>query len=396
MSEKKVSLLLVGISGYGHSYLKEIFSEKNQSAYLAGVVDINPKRSDFYDEIVDKNIPIYNSLEAFYQEKQADLAIISTPIHLHKEQACYAMNHGSNVLCEKPMTANPEDIQEMINVRDQTGKFMAIGFNWSFAPSTQQLKKDILNGKFGKAKRLKSLVLWPRNEEYYNRSAWAGKEYSPDGKMIFDSVANNATAHFLHHLLYLTGDSIEKSADIDHVTAELYKANNIETFDTCAVHIQTKSDIEVLFMASHAVNENRRPHFVLEFEHATITYDPDHGTNEMVAVMNDGSKIVYEDPEVNRNAKLHVCTEAVLQGNHDILCGVEAATQHVQSIYAMHQSVPNVPKFPSEITNRDESQKLNWIEGLEDTLVECYEDWSLPSNLGVKWSQKGKSIWIND
>jgi len=62
----------------------------------------------------------------------------------------------------------------------------------------------------------------------------------------------------------------------------------------------------------------------------------------------------------------------------------------------MHQSVPNVPKFPSEITNRDESQKLNWIEGLEDTLVECYEDWSLPSNLGVKWSQKGKSIWIND
>ncbi len=108
MSEKKVSLLLVGISGYGHSYLNEIFSERNNSAYLTGVVDINPKRSDYYDEIVEKNIPIYNSLEEFYQEKQADLAIISTPIHLHKEQACYAMNHGSHVLCEKPMAMNSD------------------------------------------------------------------------------------------------------------------------------------------------------------------------------------------------------------------------------------------------------------------------------------------------
>jgi predicted dehydrogenase len=396
MSDKKVSVLLVGISGYGHSYLKELFDISNESAYLEGVVDIHPTRSDYYEEIVNRDIPIYHSLEDFYQEKQADLAIISTPIHLHKEQSCYAMNHGSNVLCEKPMTANPEDIQKMIDVRDRTGKFLAIGFNWSFAPSTQQLKKDILSGKFGKAKRLKSLVLWPRNEDYYNRSAWAGKEYSPDGRMIFDSVVNNATAHFLHHLFYLTGDQIETSAELDHLTAELYKVNDIETFDTCAVNIKTKSDIDVLYIASHAVNENRRPHFVLEYENATITYHPDGGTNDMVALMNDGSKIIYKDPEMNRNAKLNVCAEAILNGHQEILCGIEAATPHVQSIYAMHQSVPNVPLFPKELTKRDETQKLNWIEGLEDILVECYENWSLPSSFGIDWSQKGQTIKVHD
>lgn len=396
MSDKRASVLLVGISGYGHSYLNEIFSKNNENAYLEGVVDIHPKRSDYYDEIVKRDIPIYHSLEEFYQEKQADLAIISTPIHLHKEQSCYAMNHGSHVLCEKPMTANPEDIQEMINKRDKTGKFLAIGFNWSFAPSTQQLKRDILSGKFGKVKRMKSLVLWPRNEDYYNRSAWAGKEYSPDGRMIFDSVVNNATAHFLHHLFYLTGETIDTSAQLEEVTAELYKVNDIETFDTCAVNIKTTSDVDVLYIASHAVNENRRPHFVLEFEHATITYNPDGGTNDMIAVMDDGSTIVYEDPEINRNAKLHVCTEAILQGNHDILCGIEAATTHVEAIYAMHQSVQKVPYFPKEITKRDEEQKLNWIEGLEETLIECYENWSLPSDLGVEWSQKGNMIKVID
>src|SRR5699024_8609367 len=151
------------------------------------------------------------------------------------------------------------------------------------ASSVQQLKSDILSGKFGKAKRLKTIVLWPRNDHYYNRSSWAGKKYSPDGDMIFDSVANNATAHYLHHLYYLTGETIEASAQIAELSAELYKVNDIETFDTCAIKVKTKSNVDILYIASHAVHENRRPQFLLEFEKATITYYPDGHTDHMIA-----------------------------------------------------------------------------------------------------------------
>lgn len=395
MNHKQVTVLLVGISGYGHSYLSELFSKQNKHAHLSGVVDIQPKRSDYYEDIMEKNIPIYESIEEFYQENQADLAIISTPIHLHKQQSCYAMEHGSHVLCEKPMTANPDDIKQMIETRDRTGKFLAIGFNWSFTPSVQQLKADILSGKFGKAKRLKSLVLWPRNDEYYHRSSWAGKKYSPNGEKIFDSVVNNATAHFLHHLLYLTGETVETSSQLSQLTAELYKVNSIETFDTSAVSIQTTSNIDILYIASHAVKNSHRPHFELEFENAVITYDPEGDTSDVTAVFTDGTKQVYGDPEPNRNAKLNICVNAILNDDQDILCGVEAATPHVQAIYAMHQSVPETPFFPKEITRRKEDEQLNWVEGLEDILVKSYDNWCLPSDLDVEWAKKGKTIQID-
>src|SRR5699024_3010834 len=188
------------------------------------------------------------------------------PIHLHKNQACLAMEKGSHVLCEKPATADLEHLQEMIDTRDRTKKQLAIGFNWSFTESVQELKNDILSGKFGRPLKAKSIVLWPRNADYFNRSSWAGKKFSPDGDRIFDSVANNATAHFLHHLLYLSGDSIETSAEIDHLTAELYRANPIETFDTCAVRLQTKNDVEIVYIAAHAVSEQHRPKYIMEFE----------------------------------------------------------------------------------------------------------------------------------
>ena len=392
---KKVSILLVGISGYGNLYLKELLTNKTESAYLSGVVDINPKKSSDYEEVIKRRIPIYDSMEEFYQQQQADLAIISTPIHLHEEQSSYAMNHGSHVLCEKPMASNPNDIEIMIETRNKTGKFLGIGFNWSFNPSVLQLKQDILNGNFGKPKRFKTMVQWPRNEAYYNRSAWAGKRYSQDGRMIFDSVANNATAHFLHHLLYLTGDQIDRSARMDAVTAELYCTNHIETFDTCAVQIKTKNDVDIYYYATHAVKENSDPRFILEFENATITYNPNKDTNDMIAVWEDGSQKFYKNPEENHLNKLNVCIDAILTSNYQIPCGPEAASVHVECIHAMHESVSAIPSFPDKIVHYDEFERLYWIDGLDKDLAECYTNWCLPSDLNFEWSVRGKTIKVD-
>ncbi|GIN72710.1 oxidoreductase [Bacillus sp. J14TS2] len=390
---RKVSIVLVGVSGYGHTYLRELLQKENKQIFLAGVVDISPEKSNYYREIQEMRIPIYTSLEEFYENNKADLAIISTPIHLHKEQSCLAMENGSDVLCEKPISTSLEDIQKMKETSEKTGRFLAVGFNWSFTDVVQQLKRQILDGEFGRAKRFKSLTLWPRNQDYYNRSAWAGKKYSLKGKIILDSIASNATAHHLHHMLYLAGNSIDQSADITELTAELYRANEIETFDTCAVKMKTTDDIDIFYYASHAVKEAKGPKYVLEFEKAAISFDQGGETSDIVVQWNDGRKICYEDPS-HTLAKLKVCVQAILRGDHNILCGIEAATPHAKAIQAIHQSVPNIPEFPPAIVQYSESEKLISVEGLADILIECYEKCSLPVDLDVKWSQRGKSIQV--
>lgn len=394
--DNKVPILLVGINGYGEHYLKEILYSRNQEVYLAGVVDISPEKSDYYGEMISRKIPVYNSMEEFYQHHLAKLAIISTPIHLHREQSCYAMNQGSHVLCEKPMTSDPRDIEVMIETRDRTGKFLAIGFNWSFTTSILQLKEDILKGDFGKPLGLKAMVQWPRDEAYYSRSSWAGRKYSSNGKMIFDSVANNAAAHFLHHLLYIVGDRLDTSAQLDSVTAELYRTNPIETFDTCAVKLKTTNNVDIYYYATHVVKENAGPIFRLEFENATITYDPNQGTNDIVAIWKDGSRKAYTDPDKNHLVKLDVCIDAIQSGDYEIPCGPEAASTHVQSIQAMHESVPNAASFPEQLVRYDENNQMYWIQGLADDLTNCYNNWSLPSDLNLDWSIRGKTIKIKN
>src|SRR5699024_11431941 len=79
-------------------------------------------------------------------------------------------------------------------------------------------------------------------------------------------------------------DTIDTSGQPDTVTAELYRVNNIETFDTCAVQLKTKKDVDIYFYASHAVKENKDPCFQLEFENATITYDGNKTAHNIVAI----------------------------------------------------------------------------------------------------------------
>lgn len=386
-----VGIVLAGIGGYGNLYLEKLLEEGEKlNARLVGVVDPNPEICPNYKKLLEKQIPIFSSIEDFYEYHRADLAILSTPIHLHAPQTCYALNQGSHVLCEKPMSSSIDEVKAMIETRDRTGKFVAIGYNWSFTEPIQEMKNDILQGKYGKPLRMKAVVNWPRNKAYFERNDWAGRKFSDDGKPIFDSVVSNATAHYLHHMFYMLGPTTEESVEVKEVTAELYRANPIENFDTCAVKVKVAGDVEIFYFATHAVKESVGPQYVLEFEKASIVYE----NHRFIARFHDGTEYIYANPNINQLEKLNVCIQAIREGTKDILCGPEAAFPHVQTIVAMNESVPEIVQFPKTMIHVDEESEVTWVEGLMEAWLQCYEQWSLPSELNIPWAKKGKTIVI--
>ena len=206
-----VRLVMVGVGGYALTYLKKLLDPQcDLPVKLVGGVDPFAKNSPVYNELVAAGVPLYDTVEDFYREQEADLAIIATPIQLHAGQSIYCMEHGSDVLCEKPVCAVIDDVQRMIEARDRTGKRLAIGYQWSYSAAVQRLKQDVLSGRYGRPLRMKTIVLWPRDREYYRRgSGWAAHKKNARGEWILDSVAANATAHYLHNMLYVAGNQVE-------------------------------------------------------------------------------------------------------------------------------------------------------------------------------------------
>jgi len=389
---KPVSIGLVGVGGYAKFYVSALLGKTDPESYrIEGVVDPFATRCTRLDELKAKRIPIYQTMEEFYANHNAELVTIATPIHLHCRQTCQALTNGSNVLCEKPLGARIQEARRMIDARDAADKFVAIGYQWSYSTAVQELKKDIMGGRLGRPIRLKVLVLWPRNESYYARSNWAGKKDDGKGNWILDSPVNNAAAHYLHNMFYVLGERIDRSEAPVRVAAELYRANNITNYDTGVMRCLTDSGAELLYYASHAVENDRGPDFIYEFENASVHYAGRGSAIE--ARFADGSTKGYGDPFENVENKLWDSMKAV-RGAEAIVCGPEAASSQTLCMNGMQESVPEIVEFPKDLIRIEggPGKRLTFVEGLAEVLAECYDQNKLPSELGVPWSQAGREI----
>jgi predicted dehydrogenase len=280
----------------------------------------------------------------------------------------------------------------MLRCRDQANKHVAIGYQWSFSRAIQNLKADILSGALGRPRRLKSLVLWPRDEAYYARNRWAGAVRDAAGAWILDSPVNNACAHYLHNLLYLAGSQVDRSASLATVTAELYRAHPIANYDTAALRCRTTDDIEILFIASHATANRRGPNFFCEFERGTVEFSDTPGAT-ILARFADGSTKDYGSPGESRDHKLWDTIDAIHRGENSV-CGIEAAAVHTQCAWFAQQSATGITTFPQSlihITGTSPARKTS-VQGLGETLENCYGRWQLPSEIGAAWATAAREI----
>ena len=397
-----VSLVLVGVGGMGAVYLKALLARKEEGLFrITGAVDPQPNRCQQYLEMRAMGVPCFVSLQDFYRNRQAELAVLSSPIQLHMPQTSFALSKGSHVLCEKPAAGTIQEVRAAIDAERASGRWVAIGYQWSFSAAIQALKADIGNGLFGKAKRFKCLYLWPRDEGYYARNDWAGRKKDAAGAWVLDSPVQNAMAHDLHNIFYVLGKETGTSARPAEVEAELYRANAIENFDTAAVRVRTEEGVEVLFFASHVSDEDRGPVVRYEFEKAVVRCDS--RTSGLWAEFPDGTRKDYGVPDGEPMAKLWLSIAGVRDGTRP-LCGLEAAASQTLCMNGIQDSMPEIRDFPGGLVRTVEGSgarrlavetpgsRRRVVEGLDGALAACYEAGRLPSEMGVAWSARGEAI----
>ncbi|MFW6007588.1 MAG: Gfo/Idh/MocA family protein [Halanaerobiales bacterium] len=393
----KISVVIVGMGGYGNRYVNALLdADKSYEVEIKGGVDPYPEGCQRLEEIKRKNIPLFSSLEEFYKNNRADLAVISSPIHYHQSQISLALDNDSHVLCEKPLAPTVDAARDIVEKANKYNKKVAIGYQWSFSRAINRLKKDIMKGLLGKPLRLKTLVLWPRDFAYYNRNKWAGRIKNEKGQWIMDSVAHNATAHYLHNMLYVLGDEIDKSAKPVFLETEIYRANDIENFDTAAARIKTRQEAQLLYLVSHATKNQINPEFVYEFEKGRVEYSQDGKIGEITAFFYDGKEKVYGDPFNNVNNKLWFTIEAIIN-DKKIWCGPEAAFPQVVCINGIQQSdILNFPPDMIEYIKGNKEKKSLFVRDLDNTFINCYHQWKLPHELNLSWTRRGERVDLEE
>ncbi|MEP4272708.1 MAG: Gfo/Idh/MocA family oxidoreductase, partial [Roseibium sp.] len=83
---------------------------------------------------------------------KVDLVTVATPNSTHFEITKAFLEAGFNVLCEKPMTMQVDEGEEIVKVAKATGKICAVNYCYSAYPMVRQARAMVQAGEIGKVR----------------------------------------------------------------------------------------------------------------------------------------------------------------------------------------------------------------------------------------------------
>ena len=220
------NFILIGASGYiAPKHMKAIKdTDNNLLAALdkhdsVGILDSYFPNADFFTEYerFDRHV------EKLKRQKiYTDYVTVCSPNYLHDAHIRFGLRLGADVICEKPLTLNPWNVEALVDMEKEIGKNVYTILQLRLHPAIIALKKKIQNAPSKKKYNINLLYITARGSWYH--SSWKGDINKSGG------IATNIGVHFFDMLLWIFGDVKENivtshTADTASGKLELEHAN---------------------------------------------------------------------------------------------------------------------------------------------------------------------------
>jgi len=140
----KLKFGLVGAGGIAQAYA-QAFNESTCCDLIA-VADVRPEAAVALAEIVGgKAYGDYKELA----DLQLDALIVATPPATHPEIACFFMDLGIPVLCEKPLTTNVADAERMVAAAEKNKVLFTMASKFRYCEDVIKAKGILASGMLG-------------------------------------------------------------------------------------------------------------------------------------------------------------------------------------------------------------------------------------------------------
>ncbi len=150
---KPVKKLRVGIIGTGwiaEAHVPQYL--KMADVDLVAMADLIPGKCERFCKRMNvdySNIKFYPDHASMIDAENLDAVSVCTYNKTHAECTIYALEHGVNVLLEKPFTVTLDEAIEVCRAEKKSGKLLTIGFQPRMDPNMKEIKKIVESGVLG-------------------------------------------------------------------------------------------------------------------------------------------------------------------------------------------------------------------------------------------------------
>jgi D-xylose 1-dehydrogenase (NADP+, D-xylono-1,5-lactone-forming) len=99
----------------------------------------------------------YGSYEALLEDPDVDAVYISLPNTMHREWSIRSVDAGKHVICEKPFSKRPEDVEAAFDAAEGAGRLLTEAFMYRHNPQTTKLVELVRDGAIGELRVVRSV-----------------------------------------------------------------------------------------------------------------------------------------------------------------------------------------------------------------------------------------------
>ena len=187
----------VGIIGCGGIFPRHIEAiESNEDFELISICDI--QNSLVKSLSLRYNVNGYTEYQDMIKSEDLNFVVIATPNSLHKNQAIFSLEHGCDVLIEKPVTFNINDLNKILEVSKKEKQKSYCVLQVRLNPTVELTKEILKRNLLGNIRGVSFTQRWQRPLEYF--SGWRG-EPNVGGGILYETGI-----HYLDILQLLIGN----------------------------------------------------------------------------------------------------------------------------------------------------------------------------------------------
>lgn len=145
---KKVKIGIIGTGWIAEAHVKNYL--RCPDVEIVAAADLVPGKAEKFckDNGID-GIRLYPDHKTMIDAEELDAVSVCTYNRTHAECSIYALEHGVNVLLEKPMCVTLDEAVEIIKAEKKSGKILSIGFQPRFDENMKMLKAVVESGELG-------------------------------------------------------------------------------------------------------------------------------------------------------------------------------------------------------------------------------------------------------
>lgn len=145
---KKVKIGIIGTGWIAEAHVKNYL--RCPDVEIVAAADLVPGKAEKFCKAngID-GIRLYPDHKSMIDAEELDAVSVCTYNRTHAECSIYALEHGVNVLLEKPMCVTLDEAVEIIKAEKKSGKILSIGFQPRFDENMKMLKAIVESGELG-------------------------------------------------------------------------------------------------------------------------------------------------------------------------------------------------------------------------------------------------------